>query len=275
MLARDVLNISRMNKLESLKKLILGPGSNEDIFLAPHSDDICFSLSHLAKIRGAGTLLTIFPISQYSTDQTFGNPIDIEQITRKRLSEDTAFTALCGLTPGYLNFHDSSARAELPFDARYAYKLADKIQVDLIRALMRPRIAQASKPKYWLFCPSAIGSHVDHAAVLLTIVRNLHLLRMHYRVAFYEDLHYASNPIFRAIGLNILEKLLRGYKLEYFCMKLNNEAQKSKMQAVNLYASQLTPKISSIKSYTPANPDFVLPHEALWLFQDEKLHELG
>lgn len=261
--------------MESLQRSIFGPESKDDIFLAPHSDDICFSLGHLAQKRHAGALLTVFPISQYCADQTLCNPANIGQITRKRLSEDSAFAELCGLTPSRLEFHDASARGELPFDARHAYKLANKIQVHLIRALIEPRIGPVSETKPWLFCPSAVGSHVDHAAVLLTIIKNLHLLRAHYRIAFYEDLHYASNPTLRQIGLNILGQLLRDYKLKRYCLELDEEAQKSKMQAIRVYDSQLTPQISSIRSYTPASPDCVLPHEALWLLQDDKLHESG
>ena len=98
---------------------------------------------------------------------------------------------------------------------------------------------------------------------------------MHYQIAFYEDLHYASNPTHRKTGLHILGQLLRGHPLAHYCVELDNEAQQSKMQAIRLYDSQLTPEISLISSYTPANPNFVRPHEALWLLQDERLQEPG
>lgn len=264
-----------MGILESFQSSILGIGSREDIFLAPHSDDICFSIGNIARKRNAGTLLTVFPVSFYRVDQSLGSPVDIRATTRKRSSEDLAFAELCGLNAIHLDFYDAPARGQQPFDAGHAYTVADLIQDQLIRALIGPRIGLVPEPKPWLFCPSAIGAHVDHAAVLVTIVRNLHFLRTHYHIAFYEDLHYASDPVRRQTGLNILNQLLEGYELKHCWFELGKEAQKSKMQMIHLYDSQLTPAISSIESYTPAASECILPHEALWQIQDDKLHESG
>lgn len=52
----------------------------------------------------------------------------------------------------------------------------------------------------WLFCPAGIGDHVDHVAVRTVIAGHLDALGHSYRVAFYEDLHYAADPEKRRLG---------------------------------------------------------------------------
>lgn len=253
---------------------VFGECSQEDIFLSPHPDDICFSLGHFAQKRQAGTLLCIFPVSCYRVGKVLRNSVHTRATTRKRLSEDAVFADLCGLVPGYLEFYDAMTRGQDSFDIRNVNEIANKIQVSLIHALLGPRIGQLPEPRPWLFCPSGIGGHVDHVATLLVIAKNLPLLRKYYRLAFYEDLPYASDLPKYQKGLVILGQVLGDGMLKRYWFNLDQDAQKAKMGLIRVYDSQLTPEMNSMKVYTPAAMGCDSPHEALWLFQDE-MHQLA
>jgi hypothetical protein len=255
-------------------ELVLGAASHDDIYLSPHSDDICFSLGCLARQRLAGSLITVFPISFYRADQVPINEGQMLATTRQRLMEDAAFAQACGLSVNMLDYPDALARGQGAFDSAQYAGASQLIQGRLIAALMGPTVGRRPANRPWLFCPAGIGAHVDHLAVLSIVARGLRQLRTHCRVAFYEDLHYAANSIRRERGLEVLRRWLGGHELRRCSLVLDHRyQQESKLQLVGLYGSQLTPAIRSIRAYTPAVPGPAVPHEALWMFQED-MHQL-
>lgn len=253
---------------------VLGAASHDDIYLSPHSDDICFSLGCLARQRRAGSLITVFPISFYRADQTSINAGQMLATTRRRLAEDAAFAQACGLGANVLDYPDALARGQAPFDSAQYAGASQLIQGKLIAALMGPTVGRRPTSRPWLFCPAGIGAHVDHLAVLDIVVRGLRQLRTHYRVAFYEDLHYAANNVRRERGLEVMRQWLGRHELQRCSLFLDRRhQQEAKLQLVGLYSSQLTPAIRSIRAYTPAVPGLAVPHEALWVFQED-MHQL-
>ncbi len=239
-------------------------GDADDIWLQPHSDDICFSLGLLAAHRRAGTLLTIFPVANYIAAGLGSQPAHTEYITQLRLAEDLAFATACGLETRALRFTCALARGDASFDAGPAAAVADSIELELMRALMGPTLGQIPQPRRRLFCPMGIGGHVDHLAVLLVVLRHYPLLAQHYRLGFYEDLHYASDPGRRGRGLQQFAALLQGRAARRQAWALNAAQQTEKLRLVRLYASQMTPQINQIGAYAPAVEAGAPPHEAVW-----------
>ncbi len=105
------------------------------------------------------------------------------------------------------------------------------------------------------------------AAVLLAVLKHRSLLGRHYRLAFYEDLHYASDPVRRERGLGNLKRLLGDALLHRVAWPLDAAQQAAKLRLVRLHASQLTPQINTLAAYTPALGSGAAPHEAVWVLQ--------
>src|SRR5205814_6973835 len=90
---------------------------------------------------------------------------------------------------------------------------ARRIEELLIGHLLRLAAERGQAARPWLFCPSGIGGHVDHVAIRLVIVQHYDRLAALYRLAFYEDLPYASQPRARLAGLSQLLRGLHGRSL--------------------------------------------------------------
>ena len=253
----------------------LGPADHGDIYLSPHSDDVCFSLGCLAKQRRAGSLITVFSISHYRADQPSLHAEQTLATTRQRLIEDATFARACGLSASVLEHPDAMARGQQSFDSARYVDAEQLIRNSLMVALMGPTIGRRPASRPWLFCPAGIGGHLDHLAVLATVVRGLQRLKEHYRIAFYEDLHYASRRVAREHGLRVLRQFVHGHELKRVSFALDARQQAFKLQLGGLYASQLTPALRSIQAYTPATPGPAVPHEALWVFAGDMHHLPG
>lgn len=235
-----------------------------DVFLSPHSDDICFSLGAFARSRRAGLLLTVFPVSPYVPGAPRDDRSRVREITRLRLAEEARFATECGLDHRCLDFEDSMARGDAAFNPAGAATIADGIEPALMGALMRTALGRRPGLRPWLFCPAGIGDHVDHLAVTLVIARNAQTLAGRFRIAYYEDLHYASDPPVRRRGLQRLARILQGHLPKRIRIPLGAELRESKLAMIGFYRSQLTPRISRIEAYNPGqDPDG--PHEALLL----------
>jgi hypothetical protein len=175
-----------------------------DVWLAPHSDDICFSLGLTAFRRRCGTLLTAFPLSGYHAGLPRAQQgAEALTVTRLRLAEDAAFARACGLAVACLEFEDAALTGWPPFDAGRTHEQAARVEGALLAALRGPAVGRAPQLRPWLFCPAGIGGHVDHLALRAVVARHFDALRALYRIAFYEDLHYASDAAARTAGLEI------------------------------------------------------------------------
>ena len=238
---------------------------SSDMYLSPHPDDVCFSLGHTASMRKCGKLITIFSKSIYQAKQCYG--ATLQQITSGRHGEDKHFASKCKLNLMHLGFPDSMVRGQDSFDIRLANEVALFIEEIFISVLMK----EASKVKGHtnenlplLFCPAAIGGHIDHLAVLITILKWQHLLGKYFHIVFYEDLFYASNAQTRITGLDRLFALQKNAQMTRICNRLEQIDCVNKMNLISIYQSQLTDGHYEMDSYIPASGD-VFAHEAIWL----------
>jgi len=232
-----------------------------DVYLQPHSDDICFSLGALAHKRQAGRLLTVFPVAGYV--ERPGAPREVAAVTRLRAAEDAAFAAACGLTQRRLEFPSASVLGHHPFDLAWVGENARRCETVLIAALTESAGERRDEGRPWLFAPGGIGGHVDHVAVRMVIARNLDRLGQSYRIGFYEDLHYASDARTRTEGLRRLFDDLQDRALIRHAWPLGAGGE-TKLALIRLYASQFAETPRSLARFSPAMRDEDPPHEALW-----------
>jgi len=239
--------------------------SDADLFLSPHSDDVCFSLGDLAARRGAGTLLTVYSRSRHIAGPA-AKAASVDEVTARRLAEDAAFAAACNLAVEDLELSEAPLRGHRPFEldglAREVETL-EPLLLDRIRGLAARR-----KPpdRPWLFCPAGIGGHLDHAAIMTAIARNLDKLQAIYWVCFYEELPYASSVLTRSIGLRRLAQTLPQFTLTRRHWEMTDDG-KRKLDLVRLYASQFAAPPAHIAPFSPALYLAHAPHESVWTVQ--------
>lgn len=262
------------------------------VFLSPHHDDICFSLGALAHRLQAGVLLNVFSRTGHVARVDMapkdlaarfegGSPDTrslgqsprsdaaeawVNWVTELRRSEDQAFADTCGLRRVELGLPEAPLRAQDPFKGRASAKDAVDVETALLKALTE--LAPAPKgPRPWLFCPAGIGGHIDHLLVRDAILKPLGELQRMYRVAFYEDLHYASHRLKRWPGLVSLRDAARPLDLSRIKLPVLDGADQ-KLQLVQLYASQLTPQLMDIACYSPPTLLRAGFHEAVWVVSE-------
>jgi hypothetical protein len=177
--------------------------------------------------------------------------------------EDTAFTAACGLRAEFLQVMGASLLGRRPFDLGFADDNAKRIEAPLIGLLLQLAAERGQGVRPWLFCPSGIGGHVDHVAIRLVTAQHYDRLAPLYRLAFYEDLPYASQPRARLAGLAPLLRGLHGRSLRRHAWLLGDKAG-IKLSLIRLYESQFLEPPSSFDSFTPAAESSLAPHEAVW-----------
>lgn len=245
--------------------LAASAASAADLFLGPHSDDICFSLGALAYRRRAGRLLTLFSRSRYIAPLQAWRAQDQAEVTRLRKQEDAAFADACGLAPFALDLEDAMLRGREVFDLAPLEDDAALFEPEVMAALIeRTGESQACHLRPWLFCPAGIGGHLDHALLALVVARNIARLLPLWRVCFYEDLFYAAAPMERFAGLRRLTQALPGFDLVRRSGELGATAAK-KIELTRLYASQFDVAPTSISGFTPAVGEGASPHEAVWV----------
>lgn len=242
-----------------------------DVYLQPHSDDICFSLGALAYKNSCGILLTVFPISAYMP-----NPRDAaypftppksqrpssDWITKSRINEDKAFAAACKLETRFLEIPCASFLGHESFNLAWVNQNQQRITSALLNTLLTIAAHRPSRLRSWLFCPSGIGGHVDHVAVRSLVNQNINLLSLYYRIGFYEDLPYASNTAARSSGINILRNEMRNKQLHRYAFPFR-EYVSEKLSLTEIYSSQFLDQ-PSIDQFAPAADVPNAPHEAFW-----------
>ena len=246
--------------------------TSNDIYLQPHSDDICFSLGVFAYRRHSGTLLTVFPISNYVELRLGATTPSKEWITRTRMAEDAAFAKACGLANRVLALEGAFELAQKPFNFGWVGENLQRIRSPLLDVLLKTTFAdKSSTVRPWLFCPVGIGGHVDHVAIRMLVNQNFDQLSQSYRIGFYEDLHYASSAAARSVGINNLWQEAHCRNLRRYVFPLGEDVAK-KLALIQLYKSQFLSMPQSIEQYTPAVEPPNPPHEAIW--SDEPMEPL-
>lgn len=264
------------------------------VFLSPHFDDTCFSLGALTQRLQTGILLNVFSRSGHVAHPdpapkklvspfTNGWPNSealgrsprseaaeawVNWVTQLRRSEDEAFAQSCGLRRIELNLPEAPLRAQDPFKGHSTAKDAHDVETALMAALsdLAPK-DKSIRP--WLFCPAGIGGHIDHLLVRDAALQKIGDLRRIYRIAFYEDLHYASNRRKRWRGLADFRDTAKGLDLARVKLPIGDRAEK-KLRLVQLYASQLTPQLMNIANYSPPAFSSNRLHEAVWIARENE-----
>lgn len=242
------------------------PGSPDtcpcDVYLQPHSDDICFSLGAFAYRRHCGILLTVLSISTHALRRD-AMPPSPELVAKTRIAEDRAFAEASGLTTRFLELQDALLLSHKVFNIGWVNHNLQRIKSPLLDALLGASADKPSRVRSWLFCPSGIGGHVDHVAIRMLVSQNYDQLSMRYRIGFYEDLPYASSVAERSVGINNLLRETQGRQLRRHVFPLGEYTSK-KLALIQGYSSQFLAMPHSIDEYTPATESPNTPHEAIW-----------
>lgn len=243
----------------------LAEASRHDVYLSPHCDDICFSLGAFTRRRQQGVLLTLFSRSGYvarpGTVAARGDE-RIAMISTVRQDEEQAFSRRAGLRLCLGGLDEAPLRGHDPFDSAAADEDARRLDAVIIEAIFASTQEQAETPRPWLFCPAGIGGHIDHLVVLKIVLRHYEALRERWRIAFYEDLHYAAVWRTRVAGLARLQALAAPVRLRRWSLPIGSAAEKLALAA--LYPSQFAQLPASIAALTPALQIPASAHEALW-----------
>jgi hypothetical protein len=240
--------------------------SPHDLFLSPHSDDLCFSLGALAFRRRAGTLLTVFSKSTYLAPGRRPLVVRLQDVSSRRSAEDAAFASACGLAVRESGLDDAMARGRKVFDLSPAEKDAARLEAQLVPALLdlASGTAAGENERPWLFCPAGIGGHIDHVILCMAVARHIEPLTRRWRVCFYEDLFYAAEPMARFSGLHRLTQALQGRPLVRRSGALG-ALTPTKLELIGLYESQFDNLPTTIGEFTPATGENDAPHEAVWV----------
>jgi LmbE family N-acetylglucosaminyl deacetylase len=234
-----------------------------DVYIQPHSDDICFSLGGFAHSRQTGCLLTVFPISGYVPVPAGVARPSADWVTRTRIAEDRAFAQACGLRLRMLRMPCASLLGYGPFDLGRVDENLGRVETALVQAALALAVAPGGRQRPWLFCPSGIGGHVDHVTIRMAVTRNYGPLAHRYRIGFYEDLHYASNGESRRSGIDALLQAMPDRALHRLSFPLG-AAEATKLALIRHYRSQFLHLPSAIGRFTPALEAPAAPHEAVW-----------
>jgi hypothetical protein len=237
--------------------------SSSDVYLQPHSDDICFSLGAFVWRRHRGILLTAFPISGYVPLRPDATRPSVDWVTGARVAEDRAFAEQCGLHTEFLELPDSAFLGHHPFDLSRVEENLQRVKSSLLGALLSTPPRKPSSGRPWLFCPSGIGGHVDHVAIRMLVNQNHDRISRQYCIGFYEDLHYASSADTRIVGINNLLQDVRGRQLHRYVFPFAKDIPR-KLALIQLYKSQFLTMPRSIERFTPAVGKPSAPHEAIW-----------
>lgn len=224
------------------------------LFLAPHFDDAVYScggLIHQLTIAKKPVVVRTIMGGRPHPERTPQTPVVEELHTRwgqadpvtARAAEDEAAVLSLGATAGHLvNWLDCIYR--MTRDGQALYPTGESIfaginPLDLTAQLLPTMVLPPEETVEVVYVPLAAGNHVDHL-----IVRNWGLeLAKQYRwltVKFYEDYPYIATA-------GELEKALAFFKgadeslhLEPEVIPLKEENVAAKVNAVGLYASQLS-----------------------------------
>jgi LmbE family N-acetylglucosaminyl deacetylase len=238
---------------------LLPSSSNRNILLSPHDDDIAFSLGSKVLAEG-GDMAVLFTRSKNVASGPLKGSGAIETITALRRAEDEAFSAVAGLVRHDLGLNDTSVGG-------HHYRSRAVIADDMARlreplAALLDRLVAAGGAAT-LYCPAGIGRHANHRATRNVVIELLPGLEARgVQVRFYEDLHYARVLAARLTGVAELKAELPGRRLVRRVHRVPD--REAKLRLINLYQSQHSEPVRSLRRFSPAALWPLGAYEAWW-----------
>ncbi len=205
--------------------------------LSPHIDDAAYCLaltiSQCVNSRISVTIINCFTVTKWTI---FYVPGDVNEITLLRKKEDAEFYKCYNAPINIINLdlHDAPLRNGYIFQFKPLEQDEWKV-VDEIKNYLSKNIDGI------LFCPLAIGNHVDHVICREAVIQLYHQIP----IIFFEDLPYANRiPEYEILAeIKSLEERLQ--------VEFINEIQSfqncmiNKAQNIRLYKTQITDEICS------------------------------
>lgn len=243
-----------------------------NIFISPHRDDACFSLSATISLLGGGHLVNIFTQSEYVADPSLAlqSPaLSASTITAIRSREDQEFCEALNLERHELELPEATLRGRSwNLEQNQEPGEEELQQANLIHEQIAPLlqniIAATSFNKSSVYLPMAIGSHRDHIATMIAgkMLQENPWAQAH-NWFFYEDLPYASWPGERALGIPRFHQSMCNPNLRKHYLPLSPEQITHKMKLVNIYSSQHYSEPND-KDFFCSDSWLLGPHEAIW-----------
>lgn len=206
--------------------------------LSPHFDDAAYGLtltiSRLINRNIPVTLINCFTVTKWTALPVEDK--DVKSVSLLRATEDEAYNSLFNNAISIINLDllDAPLRNGYIFQSS-SFAPNEWDLVEQLKDYLQQNINGI------LFCPLAIGDHIDHAICRAAVVQLFKKLD----VIFYEDLPYA-NRITEAQILEHVGKLQEelGVQLSDYTSELE-DGNIDKEQAIRVYKSQLTEEICS------------------------------
>jgi LmbE family N-acetylglucosaminyl deacetylase len=230
------------------------------VVLSPHFDDGCFSLGGLLTAMNTGLLVNVFNRSMHLPKSGTSDALpDAEALASEvRGQEDQIFADRCGLRRCQLDGAEPGFFGRRPNDLSGVTQDIEAIADAMIDKLKQLASEEGVRP--WLMVPMAVGRHVNHHAVHQIVLRHRNFLQSAFRLAFYEDLPYAHEPLSRMTAI----KRFKSQWGPAMTRATWASPWSHKQLLVMIYASQHRRKPSLLK-YRPAALWPFDCHEALWL----------
>ena len=212
--------------------------ANPGVFiLSPHIDDAAYGLAiHIAKWAERKIPVTIINCFTDTNWTICFISKEKEEICRLRKAEDIAFNRLFESHLNIINLDLLDA----PLRGGFIFKYKDFEELEWATVnVVREAIHNVVPKDSHLFCPLAIGDHIDHVICLEAIKKTYG----HYKVSFFEDLPYSARINEKEIKAHVL--LLQqqlGITLQPEIAELA-DCKIDKEHAVRLYRTQLNDEI--------------------------------
>lgn len=241
------------------------------IFIAPHFDDICFSIGGLLPYLRVSRkiLINIFTRSGWMTNPEILATLKgvegetrVEAIGKIRNSEDDAFALAAGFEKTNLDLLDADLIAPPGNTNPAQFYEGIENEVDNVCERLLPLLQcyLANGEEAILMAPLAIGLHRNHIVTFAAIVRIAPQFPQ-LSLMFYEDLPYSCIPANRQTRLAAMGPALtqNGYKRYYKSM--DEAIFRRKLREVVKYKSQMNRSLDQFAIRIGQNSAF---HEAVW-----------
>lgn len=205
--------------------------------LSPHIDDAAYclavSISHFVKNQVRVNIINCFTVTKWTIRYVPGG---IEEISSMRKKEDENFYNNYNAPISIINLD----RLDAPLRNGFIFKEKRFGSIEYAEVKSLKNYLEKNIDGF-LFCPLAIGNHIDHAICREAVVR----LYKNKDVIFFEDLPYARRISEKAIFSHIkkLERRLNTKLVNY--LSVADDCLVNKEENLRLYKTQINDEIRS------------------------------